>query len=190
MKQWAEDASQRWTKLKFNQFGLHATLAVKTIRALYYSAGSDRLLTIVLVRDLEGKRPDQMFYCTKLNWTARQILSTYACRWAIECTFENCKQLLGFEDSANRLAKAVQRTAPMALIIYSLVVISFHRTGHQSVRFPSSPWYRKKQEPSFADMLTTLRRVSYQEQTARPLSKRYSLKTVIAQLTEFLSRAG
>jgi hypothetical protein len=46
-------------------------LAVKTIRALYYTAGGDRLLTIMLVRDLEGKRPDQMFYCTKLEWTAR-----------------------------------------------------------------------------------------------------------------------
>ena len=45
-------------------------LAVKTIQALYYKAGRDRLLTIVLVRDLEGKRPDQMFYCTKLDWTA------------------------------------------------------------------------------------------------------------------------
>jgi len=190
MKQWAEDADQPWTKLKFNQFGLHATLAVKTIRALYYTAGGDRLLTIVLVRDLEGKRPDQMFYCTKLDWTARRILSTYACRWAIECTFENCKQLLGLEDPANRVPQAVQRTAPVALIIYSLVIVWFHRTGHQSVRFPVSPWYRKKHEPSFADMLTTLRRVSYEEQTERPPSKRCPLKTVIAQLTEFLSRAG
>jgi len=190
MKQWAEDANQPWTKLKFNQFGLHATLAVKTIQALYYTAGGDRLLTIVLVRDLEGKRPDQMFYCTNLDWTARQILSTYACRWAIECTFENCKQLLGLEDPANRLPKAVQRTAPMALIIYSLVIVWFHQTGHQSVRFSSSPWYRKKQEPSFADMLTTVRRLSYQQQTERLPSKQCPLETVIAQLTEFLSRAG
>ena len=71
MKQWADDPDQPWTELKFNQFGLHATLAVKTIQALYYKAGGDRLLTIVLVRDLEGKRPDQMFYCTKLDWTAQ-----------------------------------------------------------------------------------------------------------------------
>lgn len=190
MKQWAEDANQPWTKLKFNQFGLHATLAVKTIRALYYTAGGDRLLTIVLVRDLEGKRPDQMFYCTKLDWTAKQILSAYACRWAIECAFENCKQLLGLEDPANRLPKAVERTAPMALIIYSLVIVWFHQAGHQSVRFPFSPWYPKKQEPSFADMLTTLRRVSYEEKTQGSPSKRCPLKTVIAQLTELLSRAG
>jgi SRSO17 transposase len=190
MKQWAENPNQPWTKLKFNQFGLHATLAVKTIHALYYTAGGDRLLTIVLVRDTEGKRPDQMFYCTRLDWTARQILSAYACRWAIECTFENCKQLLGLEDPANRLPRAVKRTAPFALIIYSLVIVWFHQTGHRLVRFPFSPWYPKKEEPSFADILTTLRRVSYEEKIKGLLPKRSRLKTCIAQLTELLSRAG
>jgi SRSO17 transposase len=190
MKSWAEDSNQPWTELKFDQFGFHATVAVKTVQALYYKAGRDRLLRIVLVRDLEGKRPDQMFYCTKLDWTARQILSAYACRWAIECTFENCKQLLGLEDPANRLPKAVERTAPMALILSSLVVVWFHQTGHQFVRFPFRPWYTKKQEPSFADMLTTLRRVSYDEKTEGLPFQRCPLKTWIAQLTAFLSRAG
>jgi DDE superfamily endonuclease len=190
MTQWAEDPNQPWTELKFAQFGFHATVEVKTIQALYYKAGRDRLLTIVLVRDLQGKRPDQMFYCTKLEWTARQILSTYACRWAIECTFENCKQLLGLEDPANRLPKAVERTAPMALILYSLVVVWFHQTGHQFLRFPFRPWYIRKEEPSFADMLTALRRVSYEEKTERLLPKPCGLKTWVAQLTELLSRAG
>jgi DDE superfamily endonuclease len=190
LAQWADDPNQPWSELKFDQFGFHATVAVKTIQALYYKAGRDRLLTIVLVRDLEGKRPDQMFYCTKLDWTARQILSAYACRWAIECTFENCKQLLGLEDPANRLPKAVERTAPLALILYSLVVVWFHRTGHESLRFPIRPWYPKKEEPSFADMLTTLRRVSYEEKTARLLPNRSGLRAWITQLTALLSRAG
>jgi hypothetical protein len=190
MMQWAEDPKQPWSELKFDQFGFHATVAVKTIEALYYKAGRDRLLTIVLVRDLEGKRPDQMFYCTQLEWTARQILSAYACRWAIECTFEYCKQLLGLEDPANRLPKAVERTAPLALIVYSVVVVWFHQTGHRFLRFPFRPWYRKKQEPSFADVLTTLRRVSYEAKTERLFPHPSRLKTWIAQLTELLSRAG
>ena len=190
MAAWGEDPKQPWTELKFDQFGFHATVAVKTIQALYYKAGHDRLLTIVLVHDLEGKRPDQMFYCTKLDWTARQILSAYACRWAIECTFENSKQLLGLEDPANRLPKAVERTAPMALIIYSLVVVWFHRSGHTFLHFPIRPWYPKKEEPSFADLLTTLRRVSYEEKTEGLLPKHSPLKTWVAQLTERLSRAG
>jgi hypothetical protein len=100
---WAADLSQVWQVLSFDQFGLHATLCVKTIQAFYYKAGKDRLLTILLVRDPEGKRPDQIFYCTRLDWDARQVLGAYACRWAIEVTFENSKQFLGLEDPANRL---------------------------------------------------------------------------------------
>ena len=190
MAGWAADPTQPWSRLDFDQFGLHAALQVKTIRALYYKSGRDRLLTIVLVHDVEGKRPDQMFYCTKLDWTARQVLSAYACRWAIECTFEYCKQFLGLEDPANRLPKAVERTAPMAMFIYTLVVVWFHRAGHRSVQFPFRPWYRKKAEPSFADMLTTLRRLSYDEKTEGLLPEHTRLKTWIAQLTELLSRTG
>jgi hypothetical protein len=190
MAEWAEDPKQPFTRLDFNQFGLHACLSVKTKKALYYKSGRDRLLTIVLVRDLQGKRPDQMFYCTELDWTVREILSAYACRWAIECTFEFCKQFLGLEDPANRLPKAVERTAPMALFIYTIVVVWFHQTGHESLRFPFRPWYTKKEEPSFADMLTTLRRLSYDEKTAGLLPKSTRLETWIAQLTELLSRTG
>ena len=147
-------------------------------------------MTIVLVRDVEGKRLDQMFYGTKLDWTTREILSVYAYRWAIECTFEYSKQFLGLEDPANRLPRAVERTAPMALFIDTIVVVWFHRTGHQSLRFPTRPWYPQKEGPSFADMLTTLRRLSYEEKTTGVLSKLGPLKTWIAHLIELLSRTG
>jgi hypothetical protein len=190
MAEWAADPDRPWERLDFDQFGLHATLEVKAIRGLYYKAGRDRLLTIVLVHDVEGKRPDQMFYCTKTEWTARQVLSTYACRWAVECTFEYCKQFLGLEDPANRLPKAVERTAPMAMFIYTLVVVWFHRTGHQSVRFPFRPWYRHKAETSFADILTTLRRLSYEEKIEGALGEQRSREPWIAQLIELLSRTG
>src|SRR5262249_41924354 len=73
MAEWAADASP-WEELEFDRYGLHAKLKVKTIRALYYKAGKDRLLTIVLVRDMAGGRPDQMFYCTRTDWDARAIL--------------------------------------------------------------------------------------------------------------------
>lgn len=190
MIQWANDPKKPWTKLSFDQFGLHAELAVKTQQALYYKAGGSRLLTIVLTRDLKGGRPDQMFYCTNLAWDARQILSTYACRWAIECTFENCKQLLGLEDPANRLPLAVARTAPMALFLYSVLITWFHRIGHAWVQFPKRPWYQNKREPSFADILTTLRRESCAEKTAQLVPTRCRLKTWLTQLTESFSRAG
>jgi hypothetical protein len=187
---WAADASQPWQSLVFDQFGLHATLQVKTQQALYYKAGKDRLLTIVLVHDVLGQRPDQMFYCTRLDWQARQILSCYARRWAIECTFKNCKQLLGLEDPANRLPLAVTRTAPLALLLYSLVVAWYDQVGHRWVQFPDRPWYRDKQEPSFADMLCTLRRRSWEELFAGVLPDSAPCQKPLLQLIDFVSRSG
>lgn len=87
---WANDTTQPWKTLQFKQFGLHARLLVKTCQALYYTAVGQRLVTIVLSRDTQGDRGDQVFYCTNLHLTAREILSTYATRWSIEVTFENC----------------------------------------------------------------------------------------------------
>lgn len=190
MDAWANDKNLPWTELDFDQFGLHTRLAVKTQQALYYKAGGQRLLTIVLTRDLVGKRPDSLFYCTKLDWDARQILATYAYRWAIECAFENCKQFLGLEDPANRLPLAVARTAPLALLLASMIVVWFHQIGHRFLRFPYRPWYRSKQEPSFADLLTTLRRVSLDDEIRILAPKRSRLKTWLTQLAELLSRAG
>lgn len=189
---WAADKTP-WTELAFDQYGLHAKLSVKTRQGLYYKAGRTRLLQFVLVRDNEGKRPLSIFYSTLLitaDWTVRDILSTYACRWSIEVTFENGKQLLGFEDPANRLPKAVQRTAPMGMLLLSLTTLWFHQVGHHHVTFPNRPWYRRKKEPSFADMLTTLRKLSWTEYTRPALTDGTAAKKLLAKTTEFLSRSG
>jgi hypothetical protein len=187
---WAADLSQPWQELSFDQFGLHARLWVKTQPALYYTAGKDRLLMVVLTRDPTGKRPDQRFYCTHLNWDARQILSGYAGRWASEVTFANSKQFLGLEDPANRTSRAVARTAPLALVLYSLVVAWFHQVGYRWVEYPERPWYRQKATPSFADLLSTLRRVSWQEQCPEVPRGSAPLKKWLGQLLAAASRTG
>lgn len=191
MKEWADDATQPWETLTFDEYGLHATLQVKfRKKALYYKSGGQRPLNVVLTRDAVGQRPDQMFYCTRLDWTPRQILSCYAGRWSIEVCFENTKQLLGFEDPANRTQKAVERTAPMALVLTSLGILWFHQEGHAKVRFPERPWYPHKTTPSFADILCTLRRESFLGWFSRVPCKSERVKNEIAQLVELLSLSG
>lgn len=187
---WAADRKSPWQELGFDQYGLHTTLQVKVQPALYYKAGKDRLLTIILTRDKEGQRPDHRFYCTRLDWDAQQILSAYASRWALEVTFEGAKQVLGLEDPANRLPRAVQRTAPMALVLYSLVVLWFDAEGHKHVRFPQRPWYRKKREPSFQDMVTTLRRLSWLEKITGVSAAEDPDGNLAAELAELAARVG
>jgi hypothetical protein len=177
-----------WTSITYDQFGLHGTFETKTRTGLYYKAGKDRLLRFVLTRDTEGDRPTQIFYCTDLEMEVQQILATYAHRWAVEVTHHDAKQLLGLEDPANRVPLAVQRTAPMAMFLYSVTALWYDQHGHEYVQFPERPWYLNKSEPSFADMLTTLRRVSWEDRISpvRPHStvwkKSVDLLTYLATL--------
>jgi hypothetical protein len=187
---WAEDPKTPWQELEFAQYGLRTTLRVKVQQALYYKAGKDRLLTVILTRDQLGQRPDHRFYCTRLDWDVREILSAYASRWALEVTFEGAKQVLGLEDAANRLPKAVRRTGPMALVLYSLVVLWFDEVGHTALRFPERPWYRHKREPSFQDMVTTLRRQSWKEKLAEVVPPDGPHQKWVAEVAELAARAG
>lgn len=157
---WEKDRS-RWKTLHFDQYGLHGSLRVKTRTGLYYKAGKDRLLRFVLSQDTVGDRPTRIFYSTDVRLQPREILSIFSRRWSIEVTHFDCKQHLGLEDPANRVPKAVQRTAPMAMFLYSLTIVWYATDGHDDLQFPDRPWYWWKKEPSFADMLTTLRRKSW-----------------------------
>lgn len=188
-QQWEADKTP-WTSITFNQFGLHGTFETKTCEGLYYKAGKDRLLTFVLTRDTDGGRPTQIFYSTNRELDAKQILSTYAHRWAIEVTHHDAKQLLGFEDPANRLPLAVERTAPMAMVLYSMTILWYAQHGHEHVKFPRRPWYDQKQEPSFADMLTTLRRLTWEDELSEVRPKSTLAQESLARLTYLATLAG
>jgi len=116
-----------------------------------------RPLKIVVVEPLSGGRPVQAFYSTDITQLAEQVLAEYAGRWSIEETFQGSKSHLGFEQPQGWSRQAVRRTAPVAMLLYSLTVLWFAREGHALYKPPSRPWYRHKVRPSFADMLATLR---------------------------------
>ncbi len=78
----------------------------------------------------------------------------------IEVTFHDAKQHLGFEQPQGWTRQAAQRTAPVAMRLYSLIVWWFAKTGHRLHRPPHRPWYPKKPHASFADILATLRSYS------------------------------
>jgi len=186
---WAASKSS-WAALTFDQYGLHGTFETKTRNGLYYKAGKDRLLKFVLTRDTDGKRPTQIFYCTHLDLDVREILSTYANRWAIEVTHHDAKQYLGLEDPANRVPLAVERTAPMAMFLYSLTVLWYAQHGHEHLQFPNRPWYRKKSQPSFLDMLTTLRRVTWEDELSAVRTKSTLAQKCLARLTFIATLVG
>lgn len=120
----------------------------------------DRPLRIVAVEPLASKRGRQAFYSTVHDADAQQVLAWYAMRWSIEVTFHDAKQHLGFEQPQGWTPRAAQRTAPLAMLLYTLIVLWFHRHGRHVYKPIHRPWYRTKTDPSFADMLGTLKQAS------------------------------
>lgn len=133
-------------------------------RVAYVHAAPERPLRVVAAEAVQGGRGQEAFYSTSSDATAEQVIAWYAMRWSIEVTNHDSKQHLGFEQPQGWTRRSVERTAPMAMLLYSLVVLWFAREGHRSWRPMVCPWYTCKTAPSFADMLRTLRRLSVREQ--------------------------
>jgi hypothetical protein len=127
-------------------------------------AAPDRPLRVVAAEAVKGGRGQEAFYSTCSNATAEQVIGWYAMRWSIEVSNHDSKQHLGFEQPQGWRRRSAERTAPLAMLLYSLIVLWFAREGHRSWRPLVCPWYTSKTDPSFADMLGTLRRLSVRQQ--------------------------
>ena len=123
-------------------------------------------LRVAAVEPLSGGRQSQAFYSTRHDASAEQVIGWYARRWSVEVAFHDSKQHLGFQEPQGWSRRAVERTAPVAMLLYSLVVLWFAREGHCRYQPLDSPWYVSKAEPSFADMLATLRRQSVRQKVS------------------------
>ena len=76
----------------------------------------------------------------------------------------------------------------MAMFLYSLTIVWCASDGHEDFQIPEWPWYWWKEKPSFADILTTLRRKSREDKLTpvsldtTPRDKTVYLLTYLATL--------
>src|SRR5690349_17956804 len=154
---------RRWDALPVTLYGRRVAPLVFGCTVLWYGALRDQPIRLVIVRDPSGRRRDEAFFCTDLTVDHAFILEGYARRWTIEVAFHDQKQLLGFEDPQNRTPDAVARTAPIAGIVYDLVLLWYAARSQQghAAGWQVRPWYRSKTTPSFFDMLTAARQDSW-----------------------------
>ena len=163
---------RRWDPLPVMLYGRAVTPLIFGCTALWYGALRDQPVRIVVVRDPSGRRRDEAFFCTDLTVDHAFILEGYARRWTIEVAFHDQKQFLGFEDPQNQTATAVARTAPLAGLVYDLVLLWYAARLQQgrAATWIVRPWYRAKATPSFLDMLTALRQESWRRLFSDPPS--------------------
>lgn len=157
----AQDPTTDWAPITLNNWygNSKRTIEIVSGTALWYSTGLPAVpLRWVLIRDPQEEFETQALLCTDLSAEPEQIISWFVRRWQMETTFQEVRQRLGFETQRQWSEKALRRTAPALLGLFSLVTLLAHRhmaEGAQIVR--KAAWYDKA-HPTFSDALALVRR--------------------------------
>jgi hypothetical protein len=181
-----------WKKVTVNVYGKEVKLLVLVIDALWYVAAGSELIRQVVVRGFPGHERDDVFACTDVSQSARAIIEGFSKRWSLEVTFHETKGKLGFEDPQNRAEHAVERTAPLAFVAYSLIVLWYVLYGQYSkaAQGTTLPWYTQKEAVTFSDMLATLRRASWRARLFDPGASVSDLRKRMRPLIDYVATAA
>jgi hypothetical protein len=137
-------------------------LLTATGTAVWYHAGIPPVpIRWVLVRDPTGEHEPAAFLSTDLDTTPAMILGWFVSRWRVETTFQEVRTHLGVETQRQWSDRAILRTTPALLALFSLITIwadALDRDGAAALRPAATIWYRK-QQPTFSDAIAAVRRV-------------------------------
>jgi hypothetical protein len=157
----AEDPSTVWKAITVTNWYGKKERTVETVSAtaVWYSTGLPAVpLRWVLIRDPQGEFRTQALLCTDLRADPERIISWFVMRWKMEATFQEVRQRLGFETQRHWSQRAIQRTAPALLALFSVVTLFAHQQmakSPQTVR--QTAWYRKSY-PTFSEALALVRK--------------------------------
>jgi hypothetical protein len=85
-------------------------------------------------------------------------------RWQVEVTFREVRDHLGVETQRQWSDRAIARTTPCLLGLFSIVALLAARLGHRArSAVCTAAWYRKP-HPTFADTLAAVRWQFWREQ--------------------------
>jgi hypothetical protein len=152
--------STAWERLTVRWYGgTERTIEVATATAVWFHGGLPAVaLRWVLIRDPAGGFDPQALLCTDVAVSARHIVEWFVLRWQMEVTFEEARAHLGVETQRQWSNRAIERTSPTLLGLFSLVTLLAHELRPaSSVPVPQAAWYVKPL-PTFIDALALVRR--------------------------------
>ena len=118
----------------------------------------------LLVRDPTGELEPQAFLATDLNVPPCDILAWFVSRWQVEVTFEEVRAHLGVETQRQWSDKAILRTTPVLLGLFSIITLWAHDlSGSKTLQPKTAAWYQKT-VPTFSDAIAAIRREIWRHQ--------------------------
>jgi hypothetical protein len=186
----AEDPSTEWTPLKVSDWygARERTVELVSETAVWYHTGLPPVpLRWVLIRDPQEEFETQALLCTDLDAKPERIIRWFVRRWQMESTFQEVRQRLGFETQRHWSERAIRRTAPALLGLFSVITLCAHQhmaKGVDVVR--RTAWYDKR-HPTFCDALALVRRELWAQEEATFCGSAQE-KDIVKVSREFMQR--
>lgn len=197
LQQVLDNPKTRWTRLQVADWYGDGPkpLEITSDTAVWFHTGEPPVtLRWVLIRDPKRQFKPQALLCTDPTAQPAQIVNWFILRWRLEVTFHEVREHLGVETQRQWADKAIARTTPALLGLFSLVTLLAHQAPH-SGQLPvrQAAWYAKAQ-PTFVDALASVRQTLWAAQGFSAVSTEADMvkipATVFKRVQEALCYTG
>ena len=146
----------QWQKCKVSWYGgIEKTVQLLTGVNLWYKSGEVPIqVRWVLVKNIETGSVEA-FFSTDISHSAVFIVESFVLRWNLEVTFEETRAHLGVETQRQWSGKAIKRTTPILMGMFSLVCLMALKLSEQAgglIPTSYTAWYDKGDEATFSDI--------------------------------------
>jgi hypothetical protein len=117
----------------------------------------------VLVVDPEGELDPLPLMSTDIDMHPEKIIGHYFKRWNIEVTFEEVREHLGVETQRQWSDKAIVRTTPILMGLYTIVCLIANRLHEERpIEVAQTAWYEKS-DATFSDLMKSVRQILWKD---------------------------
>ena len=169
LEQVAQNPKTRWKRLKVPDWYGEGPKEIDIVSdtAVWYHAGQPALpIRWVLIRDPQGVFKTQALLSTDRTVKPLQIIQWFILRWRLEVTFHEMREHLGMETQRQWSDKAILRTTPALLGLFSLATLLAHQAAkrqRQKLPVRQAAWYRKRLM-TFSDALAVVRQAIWRQE--------------------------
>ena len=159
----AADMHTCWESLTVSEWygGQSQTLDYCTGMAIWYHTGKQPVAIRWVIVRLDGKLTGLVSNDTEID--ARQMIEYFIRRWSIETTFALVRAHLGVETQRQWSDKAIARTTPVLLGLFSVVTLLADSLQQRGLLVSQvSSWYIKDR-PTFSDAIACVRTYLWRE---------------------------
>lgn len=160
LKSILDDSKTTWQSVQLHWYdGQTRQMEITSQTAVWYSSGKPVVpIRWVIIRDPKNEYDPMVLLSTSLDVTAIQIVNWFVSRWQVEVTFEEVRAHLGVETQRQWSNKAIDRTTPILLGLFSWITVVAHLLVERSqLSVRQTAWYTKKR-PTFSDALCAVRK--------------------------------